>query len=168
MILVLALSTEKKQNHFKIVFSRIGKLLRWLWHFKGKQLCHFLSAFLLSGVLVLKKRIRLFQVQILSFYNPFWFHYPGLEVIKTFSCSTQLSMKFQMLIKYLEIQLFSGPDKPRVLFFLLINVKMPRIVGSWTFMNRKKFHTQLIWAWYFLYNLWPGYQTGSHSCYNPL
>ena len=39
----------------------------------------------------------------------------GPEVIKLFSCSTQLSMKF----------------------FLLINVKMPTIVGILTFMNRK-------------------------------
>ena len=40
---------------------------------------------------------------------------PGPEVIKPFSCSTQLSMKF----------------------FLLINVKMPKIVGILTFMSRK-------------------------------
>ena len=40
---------------------------------------------------------------------------PGLEVIKKFSRSTQLSMNF----------------------FLLINVKMPTIVGILTFMNRK-------------------------------
>ena len=39
----------------------------------------------------------------------------GFEVIKLFSCSTQLSMKF----------------------FLLINVKMPTIVGILTFMSRK-------------------------------
>ena len=39
----------------------------------------------------------------------------GPEVIKHFSCSTQLSMQF----------------------FLLINVKMPTIVGILTFMNRK-------------------------------
>ena len=39
----------------------------------------------------------------------------GLEVIKLFSCSTQLSM----------------------IFFLLINVKMPTIVGILTFMNGK-------------------------------
>ena len=39
----------------------------------------------------------------------------GSEVIKLFSCSTQLSMKF----------------------FLLINVKMPTIVGILTFMSRK-------------------------------
>ena len=39
----------------------------------------------------------------------------GPEVIKLFSCSTQLSMKF----------------------FLLVNVKMPTIVGILTFMNRK-------------------------------
>ena len=30
--------------------------------------------------------------------------------------------------KYPEIQHFSGSDKPRMLFFLLINVKMPTIV----------------------------------------
>ena len=40
---------------------------------------------------------------------------PGPEVIKLFSCSTQLSMKF----------------------FLLIDVKMPTIVGILTFMSRK-------------------------------
>ena len=39
----------------------------------------------------------------------------GSEVIKLFSCSTELSMKF----------------------FLLINVKMPTIVGILTFMSRK-------------------------------
>ena len=75
---------------------------------------------------------------------------PGPEVIKLFSCSTQLSMKI----------------------FLLINVKMPTIVGILTFMSRKnsilglseslkkslisryfytyehlKFHAQLSWAW---------------------
>ena len=44
------------------------------------------------------------------------------EVINVFSCSTQLSMKF----------------------FLLINVKMPTIVGILTFMIRKKKHSRLI------------------------
>ena len=39
----------------------------------------------------------------------------GPEVIKLLTCSTQLSMKF----------------------FLLINVKMPTIVGILTFMSRK-------------------------------
>ena len=38
-----------------------------------------------------------------------------------------------------EIQHFSGSDKPRMLFFLLINVKMPTIVGILTFMCLKKF-----------------------------
>ena len=33
---------------------------------------------------------------------------------------------------------FSGSDMPRLLFFLLINVKMPTIVGIITFMRRKK------------------------------
>ena len=40
---------------------------------------------------------------------------PGPEVIKLFSCSTQLSMNF----------------------FLLTNVEMPNIVGILTYMNRK-------------------------------
>ena len=41
------------------------------------------------------------------------FSWPGPEVIELFPCSTQLSMKF----------------------FLLINVKMPTIVGILTFMS---------------------------------
>ena len=41
--------------------------------------------------------------------------------------------------KYQEIQLFSGADKLRMLFFLLINVKMPTIVGILTFMSRNNF-----------------------------
>ena len=39
--------------------------------------------------------------------------------------------------KYQEIWLFLSSDKPRVLFFLLLNVKMPIIVGILTFMSRK-------------------------------
>ena len=34
---------------------------------------------------------------------------------------------------------FPGLDKSRLLFFLLINVKMPTIVGMLTFFGRKKF-----------------------------
>ena len=41
--------------------------------------------------------------------------------------------------KYQEIRPFLGSDKPRMLFFLLINVKMPTIVGILTFMCRKYF-----------------------------
>ena len=41
--------------------------------------------------------------------------------------------------KYQEIQHFSGPGLPRMLFSLLINVKMPTIVGILTFMSRKNF-----------------------------
>ena len=38
-----------------------------------------------------------------------------------------------------KIQHFLGSDKPRMLFFLLINVKMPTIVGILTFMSRENF-----------------------------
>ena len=43
----------------------------------------------------------------------------GSDVIKTFSCSTELSMKFYMIvnIKHQVIQLFLGSDKPKMLFF---------------------------------------------------
>ena len=43
--------------------------------------------------------------------------------------------------KYKNIKKFSffGSDKPRMLFFSLINVKMPTIVGILTFMSRKIF-----------------------------
>ena len=34
---------------------------------------------------------------------------------------------------------FSGSDMPKMLFFLLINVKMPTIVDILTFMSRKMF-----------------------------
>ena len=63
----------------------------------------------------------------------------GSEVIKLFPVSTQLSMKFLMLvsIKYREIKHFSGSVKPRILFFMLIKVEMPTIVGISTFMSRK-------------------------------
>ena len=42
-------------------------------------------------------------------------------------------------IKYQEIKHFSDSDKPKMLFFLLIKVEMPTIVGISTFMSRKKF-----------------------------
>ena len=54
--------------------------------------------------------------------NPHWAHrsqgaFSGPEVIKLFSCPTQLSMKI----------------------FLLINMKMPTIVGIFIFISRKIF-----------------------------
>ena len=62
---------------------------------------------------------------------------PGPEVIKLFSCSTQLSTKFQLLIKtkipiYVEVSCFSLSD---VVFIMLINVKVPTIVAILTFMS---------------------------------
>ena len=42
--------------------------------------------------------------------------------------------------KYIKkFSIFSGLDKPRMLFFLLMNVKMPTSVGILTFMSRKNF-----------------------------
>ena len=58
----------------------------------------------------------LLPLEMQSYTSGMYFNeQPGSEVIKFFSCSTQLSIKF----------------------FLLINVKMPTIVGILTFMSRK-------------------------------
>ena len=42
-------------------------------------------------------------------------------------------------IKIKKFSFFSDSDKPRMLFLLLINVKMPTIVGILTLMSRKNF-----------------------------
>ena len=62
----------------------------------------------------------------------------GPEVKKLFSCSTQLSTKFQLLIKlkYWQRIALSLSD---VVFIMLIHVKMPTIVGILTFMSRINF-----------------------------
>ena len=46
---------------------------------------------------------------------------------KTFSMlnSTEHEISIAQVFIYQEIQLFSGSDKPKMLFILLINVKMP-------------------------------------------
>ena len=63
------------------------------------------------------------------------------EVIKLFSCSTQLGMKFyiHISIKISRNSAFLGSDNPRMLFFPLINANMSTIVGNFTFMSRKNF-----------------------------
>ena len=70
------------------------------------------------------------------------FRITGLEVIKLFLCSTQLSTKFQLLIKtkipkneYVSCFFFLSD----VVFIMLINVKMPTIVGILTLMSRINF-----------------------------
>ena len=61
---------------------------------------------------------------------------PGPEVLKPFSCSNQLSMKFHQLIKSKMLKKFFKLFKfSDVVFIMLINVKMPTIVGILTFMT---------------------------------
>ena len=65
----------------------------------------------------------------------------GPEAIILISCSTQLSMKFQLLIKTKiptneEVSCFKSISS---VFVILINVKMPTIVGILTFMSRINF-----------------------------
>ena len=66
---------------------------------------------------------------------------PGPEVIKLFYALLN-SVEHVILNahKYKDIKkiLVLGSKKPKMLFFPLINVKMPTIVGILTFMSRKK------------------------------
>ena len=65
---------------------------------------------------------------------------PGPGVIKLFSCSTQLSTKFQLLIKTkILTKKFLALSLSGVVFIKLINVKMPTVVGILTFMSRINF-----------------------------
>ena len=59
-------------------------------------------------------------------------------MIKLFSCSTQLSIKFQVLIKlkYRKIKKFFALSLSDIVFAMLVNVKMPTIVGILSFMSR--------------------------------
>ena len=68
-------------------------------------------------------------------------NYHGNEVVKLFSCSTLLSMELQMLIKtkMLKIKDFLVLILSDVVFIMLINVKMPTIVGILTFMSKINF-----------------------------
>ena len=59
-----------------------------------------------------------------------------LGAIKLFSCSTQLSMKVQLFINTKKFLDLSPSD---VGFIMLINVKMPTIVGILTFKSRINF-----------------------------
>ena len=63
---------------------------------------------------------------------------PGLEVFKLFSCSTQLSTKFQLLIKT-KIMTNEEVSCFNAVFIMLINIKMPTNVGILTFMSRINF-----------------------------
>ena len=60
------------------------------------------------------------------------------EDIKLFSCSTQLITKFQLLIKtkILTIKKFLALSLSDVVLIMLINVKMPTIVGILALMSR--------------------------------
>ena len=60
---------------------------------------------------------------------------PGPKVIKLFSCSTQLNMIFQLLVKlkYLQIKKCLALSLSGAVFIMLIDVKMPTIVGILTF-----------------------------------
>ena len=65
---------------------------------------------------------------------------PGPKIINYFSCSTQLSTKLQLLIKTkILTKKFLALSLSDVVFIMLINVKMPTVVGILTFIRRINF-----------------------------
>ena len=65
---------------------------------------------------------------------------PGPEVVKKFildSAEDEISIAHKNIIISRNSTCF-GSDKPRMLFLLLLNAKMPTIVGILTFMSKKK------------------------------
>ena len=81
----------------------------------------------------------------------------GPEFIKRSSCSTQLSIKFIMLIN-VKIPTIVGI----LTFISVINATSERLkarhflfVGILVFYEQLKFRAQLSWAWQKFYNLWP-------------
>ena len=86
------------------------------------------------------------HVDSYSLFLDSWYHglivaFPGPEVIKLFSCSTQLSMNFQWLIttKMLKNRSNVCFTTHMFVFILLINVKMPTLVGILTFISKINF-----------------------------
>ena len=63
------------------------------------------------------------------------------EVLKLIPCSTQLSMQFQLLIKtkLLKNKAFIAFELSDVVFIMLTNVKMPKIVGILTLISMINF-----------------------------
>ena len=91
--------------------------------------------------------------------------YPGPEVIKLFSCSTQQSIKFNVLINV------KMPTIVGILTFIsIINTTSERlkarnfiICQHFSFYKQLKFQAQLNWAWKKFYNL--GAQTYLSLCW---
>ena len=77
---------------------------------------------------------------------------------KTFSCATQLCMKFQLLIKTKKLRQydFLASELSYFVFIMLINVKMPTQLHCWhiNIYEHDKLHAQLSWAWKKVLILW--------------
>ena len=72
------------------------------------------------------------QSHIVDFHMPQLKHASRLDVIKLFSCSTQLSTKFQLLIKAklpTNEKKFLALSLSDVVFIMLMNVKMPKLLA---------------------------------------
>ena len=59
------------------------------------------------------------------------------SIIILFPCSIQKFYMLKSIKNIKKVSFVSGSDMSRQMFFLLINVEMPTIVGIQTFMSRK-------------------------------
>ena len=73
----------------------------------------------------------------------------GPEVIKLFFILNSAEPEIRKVHKYKNIKkfrgFFSGTDKPRMLFFLLINVKMPTTYSIKSYVVKHMLHVLRIW-----------------------
>ena len=105
---------KSKEQHFSFMYVCATLVVSIV---NREQFTKFGLHELLPGIIFYKVLLsrNLLKLKYLKVLRIGGLKYPGPEDIKLFSCSTQLSMKF----------------------FLLINVKMPTIVGILTFMSGK-------------------------------
>ena len=80
---------------------------------------------------------------------------PCPEVIKLFSCSTQLSMKFVLFINLKILTKFWNFFHAQLSWESSAELSMKKVLNFWYFYfyDQVKFHAQLSWAWKKFYNL---------------
>ena len=77
-----------------------------------------------------------------------------------FSCSTQLSTKFQLFVSTkIQRKIFLAPSLSDVIFIMLINVKIPTVVGLSTFLSRINFVLSWVEHWKSFITSRPGFVT---------
>ena len=109
------------------------------------------------------------HIKVMSNYLKFWRQTIRPKGYKTFFTLNSPEHKFQLLIKTkILTKKFLALNLSDFEFIMLINVKMPTIVGILRFMSRMKICAQLSWAWKKFYNLGASSYNDSHVNFTAL